>query len=410
MRTIGKILCVGILFNAGRSAAGDYSGSSWYRGDLHVHSNYSDGDSSPREVFQNALDLGLDFLALTDHDNKQGGDLRHWLDEDSKSVPITKIFGVEWTTPLGHANVFAPTSYDYRQLWQDNLTANPVSLTKHVGEVGGLLSINHPAPGRKHAWKLGYDFPFNSMEIWNSNFKFFIPNSKSVYLVWDTLLRAGRRIVGIGGSDTHFLKVPLKRIINHGLPTTWIFSSDSSSRNLLQALGQGHVSISYKPTAPRLELLADVNGEGKFEAMMGDKIKVPTGGISLCMRGVHHGNRQLGDACPEIGHAEPVDLTQMLEIFSAAAGSQGLNAKTDETLAQWRKKYLVVLRRDGQVFRSWFVDGPNFSVRTENLVSEGIRYYRLELVGNTDFSRVRQVFLTGDMLGMTNPIYIDNPN
>ena len=38
------------------------------RADLHLHSNYSDGKHSPREIFSFAAQGGLDLIAITDHD------------------------------------------------------------------------------------------------------------------------------------------------------------------------------------------------------------------------------------------------------------------------------------------------------------------------------------------------------
>lgn len=40
--------------------------------DLHTHSHYSDGTSSPAEVVRKAKDAGVDVLVLTDHDSVSG--------------------------------------------------------------------------------------------------------------------------------------------------------------------------------------------------------------------------------------------------------------------------------------------------------------------------------------------------
>ncbi len=39
----------------------------WVRGDLHCHSTYSDGDSTPEALLDRARSLGFDFLGITDH-------------------------------------------------------------------------------------------------------------------------------------------------------------------------------------------------------------------------------------------------------------------------------------------------------------------------------------------------------
>jgi len=42
--------------------------------DLHMHSYYSDGRHSPEEIVNHAHKIGLEAIAITDHDNAQGSD------------------------------------------------------------------------------------------------------------------------------------------------------------------------------------------------------------------------------------------------------------------------------------------------------------------------------------------------
>ena len=42
--------------------------------DLHTHSNRSDGTDTPTELVENAKAVGLDVVALTDHDTAAGWD------------------------------------------------------------------------------------------------------------------------------------------------------------------------------------------------------------------------------------------------------------------------------------------------------------------------------------------------
>ena len=92
----------------------------WYKGDLHSHSTYSDGDSSVAEVIASAEAKDLDFFALTDHDTSMAGNPLHWLDPAYHSNTLALLYGVEWTTPKGHANLWATAPFDYSQLWQAN--------------------------------------------------------------------------------------------------------------------------------------------------------------------------------------------------------------------------------------------------------------------------------------------------
>ena len=40
--------------------------------DLHIHTSYSDGAFSPEKIVDTALDVGLEAIAITDHDTVDG--------------------------------------------------------------------------------------------------------------------------------------------------------------------------------------------------------------------------------------------------------------------------------------------------------------------------------------------------
>ena len=93
----------------------------WYFGDLHTHSWLSDGCGDPDEIFTRSRDtLGLDFVALTDHDVSNGNRLapHEWayislltafFNDPGHFVTIPAY---EWTSPptiaggFGHRNVY----------------------------------------------------------------------------------------------------------------------------------------------------------------------------------------------------------------------------------------------------------------------------------------------------------------
>ena len=69
------------------------------RGDLHTHTWYSDGSCAPGELLQTAWGLGLDFVAVTDHDNWEGS--REAV-VAGRSLPVTVIPGEEVAFNRGH--------------------------------------------------------------------------------------------------------------------------------------------------------------------------------------------------------------------------------------------------------------------------------------------------------------------
>jgi 3',5'-nucleoside bisphosphate phosphatase len=65
--------------------------------DLHLHTNYSDGAFSPEKLVDTAVDVGLEVIALTDHDNILSYDVaKKHVAETNKNIEI--IQGIEVNT------------------------------------------------------------------------------------------------------------------------------------------------------------------------------------------------------------------------------------------------------------------------------------------------------------------------
>lgn len=77
--------------------------------DLHTHSNRSDGTDSPTELIENAKAVGLDVVALTDHDCTEG-----WVEaaEAASRVGIELVKGIEISCRLGGKSVHL-LGYDF---------------------------------------------------------------------------------------------------------------------------------------------------------------------------------------------------------------------------------------------------------------------------------------------------------
>lgn len=84
------------------------------KADLHMHSTYSDGRKTPEELFQAAKEVGLDYIAITDHDVisnvKENKEL-------SKKYEVNYIPAIELSTlergkPVHLLGYFTDESYD----------------------------------------------------------------------------------------------------------------------------------------------------------------------------------------------------------------------------------------------------------------------------------------------------------
>ncbi|MFG3256902.1 CehA/McbA family metallohydrolase [Streptomyces sp. NPDC048172] len=219
-------------------------GMRWYAGDLHAHTEHSDGALSIDALARHAAAEGLDFLAVTDHNTVSH---HPWLAAAGARQGITLLPGQEVTTDLGHANVFGDTG------WIDFRTGAGSWLSQ-AESGGGFLSVNHPLAD-DCAWELDFGArrPRHA-EIWHHTWA---DRRHGAPLAWARAWRPD--VIPLGGSDFHAPHQgrPL------GAPTTWVLAEEGQ---LLSGLSAGRTAISASPDAPLLlrygdELLA-VEAEG----------------------------------------------------------------------------------------------------------------------------------------------------
>lgn len=230
----------------------------WYRGELHCHTYHSDGDSSPGEVIAAARALGLDFLAITDHNT-----LSHLIELAAVDTPeLILIPGFEVTTYRGHWNVWGDRG------WIDFRTLTPELLAEAIQAArarGYLTSCNHPRPYGP-PWEFAGVTGWHCLEVWNGPWRLFNAVSLAYY---ERRLNAGERLVAVGGSDAHRLRSGADEVARVGTPTTWIYCpGPPSAAALLDALRAGHAFVSEGADGPRLTMHAG-------PAMMGDVVARP---------------------------------------------------------------------------------------------------------------------------------------
>jgi len=83
--------------------------------DLHVHTHFSDGTFSPKEVVECAVKKGLNAIAITDHDCVDGID--HAI-KYAEGTGLEIIPGIEFTTELDNREIHILGYFiDYKQGW-----------------------------------------------------------------------------------------------------------------------------------------------------------------------------------------------------------------------------------------------------------------------------------------------------
>ncbi len=193
---------------------------------LHMHTRFSDGAGTHREIAQAALRAGVDAVIVTDHNVWVEGAEKVYA-RDGRRVVL--LVGEEVHDPArqpqkNHALIFgagremAPYAHD------------PARLFQAVSQAGGMAFIAHPvdpaAPlvGEPDiSWEAWDAEGYTGLEIWNalSEFKghlktpvhilfyslFFhqvaVGPYREALARWDSLLAAGKRVAAVGGADAH---------------------------------------------------------------------------------------------------------------------------------------------------------------------------------------------------------------
>ena len=220
----------------------------WLKGDVHCHSKFSDGDSSVKDVLDEAKKRAkLDFLAITDHDTHfqdHPDSITTWFDPSYvSSMELVLLYGIEWTDSEGHANIWAPQAYDYSAIWATNENKDPDTAIELSHQQAALFSYNHPASG--DPWTLATSPKADCVEIWNS-LDDFNHNFEATFKFWDVLLlRFGKRITAVGGSDMHNLHGVSSSIIKFGRPRVWLLSEGRTQQDILHAIKAGRVEQEF---------------------------------------------------------------------------------------------------------------------------------------------------------------------
>lgn len=186
--------------------------------DLHNHTRHSpDSRVEPAALVHRARALGLDGLAITDHNSVAG--VRAAIEEARDLPGLLVIPGIEVSTAEGHVLGFGISEPVPRDL--------PVQETvERIVETGGVAVAAHPY----RFWSgLGEDSTlaakFSAYEARNAR-TLRAGNERADRL-------AGRQGVGrTGGSDAHFLH-------EHGAAFTIVDGGPSSVDDVLQAIGSG---------------------------------------------------------------------------------------------------------------------------------------------------------------------------
>jgi hypothetical protein len=223
-----------------------------YKGDLHTHTLASDGVLSIEQLAQHAHCNGLDYLAITDHNQNVSAStlLEH--------AHLTLIPGIEWTHYQGHAS-FLGVDQPYDEPFMANTLDEVQARFTFARDRGAFISVDHPCdPVCPFLFDI-HSLPFDCIEVWNGPMRG--SNLQAIGL-WHSLLLAGRKVPICGGSDYHRDSL----LLFPGGPTTCVYAMSASPHDILSALRLGHAFITYSASGPTLEMAAG-------ESILGDSVK-----------------------------------------------------------------------------------------------------------------------------------------
>jgi predicted metal-dependent phosphoesterase TrpH len=198
--------------------------------DLHLHSDWSDGDLLDR-VLAKAVEERLDVIAVTDHD-EIGGALEARRRAHDRRLPLAVVPATEISTVDGHVGALF-----VQQAIPKGLSA--AATVRLIHEAGGLAVAHHPFAPRLLEKALGvklgvrdlvHQLPFDAVEATNA-----VPGFGRRYNreAWEAMRRKRRPVALTGGSDAH-----RARLIGKGRT---YFAGNFGVRSLKDALEQGAV-------------------------------------------------------------------------------------------------------------------------------------------------------------------------
>jgi hypothetical protein len=197
--------------------------------DLHVHTNFSkDGESSVEDILKRAEEVGLDVIAITDHDTIDGAKKAL-----SCSTTVFVIPGIEVSTKQGHLIVLGVTEIIPSGL-------DVVDTVEIARKLGGLLILPHPY----HVWRHGVArrkkagmTVVDAIETFNSRFIVGSANRKAA--------RIAKKLEKpcVAGSDAHHAK-----FVGYG--RTFV-DAEKDISSILSAIRDGKVSCGGRQTPLR---------------------------------------------------------------------------------------------------------------------------------------------------------------
>ncbi len=220
------------------------SAGNWYKGNIHTHSNNSDGELSPEKLSGWYKSHGYDFLAISDHDKLTG------VSGISDSTFLL-INGME----LSAASTETETSYHLLALGPTKEMQLPEGIDVQgaidlIRSQGARVIVAHPY------WSgltINQLLPLNGIigiEVFNTTCLTSIGKGIS-NVHWDDLLARGKHVLGFAVDDAHFHRP------DHGQGWIMVKAPGLTKENILAGITKGCFYSTCGPEIRDIQLHQD---------------------------------------------------------------------------------------------------------------------------------------------------------
>ena len=232
----------------------------WFKGNIHTHTNESDGDASPKRVVGWYRRHGYDFLVLSDHNHRTlldygagkrrfrrplmipGEEVSIRIDDGNKAVHLGAVGITRVVEPIDATGVVATL--------QANVNA--------IREAGGIAAINHP----NFTWAFDHEAisqvrGAHLLEVFNGHPRVNVYGAggrPGYEEIWDKVLSTGLPIWGVATDDSHQFKGEFgPHRINPGRGWVMVRAMELEADSIVDAMRAGEFYASTGVVLDELE-------------------------------------------------------------------------------------------------------------------------------------------------------------
>jgi hypothetical protein len=312
--------------------------------------------------FEAGKNIGLDFIAITDHNTISGWEDALKASENAGVIPVWGFenSGLEVSSrhtlllacqPLTYNRMSAETLVDFRNEATNAgavglvYVAHPFEWGNHWGSVEDINNDVEWETIWRHIWA-----NIDGIEVWNAwygaNHRTDWGGNEEARQLWDALNRRGLRLTGIATTDTH-------SPCGIGQAFTSVLTEERNAREILNGMKRGRM---YGSNGPTISFTAG-------NKMMGDTFVVSESGQSVTFN---------------------------------------LNGEYKEQLDK------VVLLKNGEIINEWQINAKKFNYEVDIVVKPG-DFVRMEILGKESAGKTHTGNTDGSDWHTTAAFAFSNP-